>query len=444
MPKRLLVVAPLGLALLCLLSAAAYNLPPIHSRLAWRVERLQTQIKYALNPPEEVVFVPQGFSSEQQAQVDAMLESTMAAIVDATITALIPTPQAPGPSQTPLSTATPSPTPTRPPTPIPEQVVLSGIPHEYEKMNNCGPATLSMNLAYWGWQGDQLVTRAYLRPNTQVDDKNVMLSEMEKYVETQTGLKALVRAGGNLDLLKRLVAAGLPVIVEKGFQPGKESWMGHYALINGYDDGLGRFITQDSYIMPDFPLPYKDLEQRWWRDFNYVYMVVYPPEREADVLAILGPQADEILNFRHALQKADEEIQTLSGRDLFFAWYNRGTNLVALQDYAAAAEAYDQAFALYPALSEKERPWRMLWYQIGPYPAYFHTGRYQDVINLADTTFQWIGQPVLEETFYWRGLAYEALGNQEKAISDLEKAANLNPTSTDAVDHLRRLGVEIP
>jgi tetratricopeptide (TPR) repeat protein len=127
-----------------------------------------------------------------------------------------------------------------------------------------------------------------------------------------------------------------------------------------------------------------------------------------------------------------------------FAWYNRGTNLVALQDYAAAAEAYDQAFAIYPALSEKERPWRMLWYQIGPYEAYYHTGRYQDVINLADTTFQWIGQPVLEETFYWRGLAYEALGNPEKAVSDLEKAANLNPTSTDAMEQLRRLGVEIP
>jgi hypothetical protein len=111
--------------------------------------------------------------------------STMAAIVDATITALVPTPTPPL-SETP---ATPIPststdnqqseiintiTPTLPPTPIPGQVTLSGIPHEYEKMNNCGPATLSMNLAYWGWQGDQLVTRAYLRPNPRWTTRNVM------------------------------------------------------------------------------------------------------------------------------------------------------------------------------------------------------------------------------------------------------------------------------
>ena len=109
---------------------------------------------------------------------------------------------------------------------------------------------------------------------------------------------------------------------------------------------------------------------------------------------------------------------------------------------AAAAAAYDQAFALYPSIPEKDRPWRVLWYQVGPYPAYYQTGRYQDVINLANTTFQWIGQPILEETFYWRGMAYAALDNQEKAIEDLKKAAELNPNSTPALTELRRLGVQ--
>jgi tetratricopeptide (TPR) repeat protein len=262
------------------------------------------------------------------------------------------------------------------------------------------------------------------------------------YIESQTDFKALLRAGGDIDLLKRLIAAGFPVIVEKGFQPGKEYWMGHYALVNGYDDTNSRFITQDSYIMADFPLPYEDLEGRWWRDFNYTYLVIYPPERETEVLGVLGPQADAAYNAQYALEKAIDETSRLSGRDLYFAWYNRGTNLVALQDYEAAALAYDQAFAIYPTIPEKDRPWRMLWYQIGPYPAYYYTGRFQDVINLADTTFQWIGDPVLEETFYWRGMAYSALGNQEKAVEDLKKAAELNSNSTPALSELRRLGVQ--
>jgi hypothetical protein len=72
--------------------------------------------------------------------------------------------------------------------------------------------------------------------------------------------------------------------------------------------------------------------------------------------------------------------------------------LLNLQDYAGAAQAYDSAFALYAALPQDERPWRLLWYQDGPYAAYYHTGRYQDVINLAHSTLINVDKPVLEET----------------------------------------------
>jgi len=50
------------LAILILLGAAAYlvyQLPPVHERLAWRVESVRTKIVYALRPPEKAVFVPQ-------------------------------------------------------------------------------------------------------------------------------------------------------------------------------------------------------------------------------------------------------------------------------------------------------------------------------------------------------------------------------------------------
>ncbi len=439
MLKKLLVLALLATVSFCLLGIVVYNLPPVHDRLAWRVENIRTQIKYTLHPPEQVVFVPQ----QQQEQIDSIVRATLQALQAS------PTPSPSAtlsvPTAGPTSTATPSPTPTIIPTPIPSKVILTGIIHEYETMNNCGPDTLAMNLSYWGWKGDQNVTRKVLRPNKKVDDKNVSPQELVNYVNTQTDFKAILRVGGDIDLLKRLIAAGFPVIVEKGFQPGKEYWMGHYALVNGYDDKRSKFITQDSYIMPDFPVPYADLQDRWWRDFDNLYLVIYPQEREAEVLSILGPnQADPQANFQYAEQKAVDETQTLSGRDLFFAWYNRGTNLLYLKDYTGAAAAYDQAFALYPSIPEHDRPWRLLWYQTGPYEAYYRTGRYQDVINLADTTFAWIGDPVLEETFYWRGMAYLALGNQQQGVSDLQQAASLNPNSTSALEQLHQLGVEAP
>jgi len=436
---RWLIYAVLAVAIACLIGFLVYNLPPIHERLAWRVDNIQAQIYYYLNPPEQAVFIP------QEQQIEAIVQATLQAL---------PATTTPAPSHTPLPSPTvvgatptppPSPTPTLPPTAIPEKATLTGLVHEYQQMNNCGPATLAMALSFWGWQGDQRDTRLFLRPNfATVDDKNVMPAEMVNYIERETGLKALVRMGGAVDLLKRFVAAGFPVLIEKGFQPPKEDWMGHFEVINAYDDTRQRFITQDSYIMADFPLPYDQLTERWWRDFNYVYLVVYPPEREADVLSILGPNADPAYNFQHAAEIAREETATLSGRDLFFAWFNLGTNLLAQGDYPGSAQAYDQAFAMYASLPDAERPWRTLWYQVGPYEAYYQTGRYQDVINLANTTLSFMLQPVLEESFYWRGLAKEKIGDLDGAIADLSKTIELNSNFTPGYTQLERLGIPVP
>jgi tetratricopeptide (TPR) repeat protein len=181
-----------------------------------------------------------------------------------------------------------------------------------------------------------------------------------------------------------------------------------------------------------------------WRSFDYLFMMVYPPEREAEVMAILGPRGDEAYSFQSAAQRALEEIPALQGRDQFFAWFNLGSSRVGLGDYAGAAEAYDQAFAIYQNLSEEQRPYRLMWYQTGPYEAYYAVGRYQDVINLANTTFYWVGQPVLEESYYWRGMAYTALGQNNLAITDFEKAAALNPNYEPPRLELNKAGVATP
>lgn len=212
MRKRYLLLSIAGLVGLCLLAGLAYNLPPIHDRLAWRVDSLRAQIKRFFNPPEEVVFVP-------QEQVDA--------IVNATLTAMAPTATVtPLPALT--QTAVPSPTASLVPTPIPASVSLSGIRHEYQQFNNCAPASLSMVMSYWGWAGSQFETRAYLRPSFETDDKNVNPFEIVDYVEKNTEYDAVWRVGGDLPLLKRLLAAGFPVLIEKGLDPHDDSWLGHY------------------------------------------------------------------------------------------------------------------------------------------------------------------------------------------------------------------------
>ena len=438
MRNRWVVYLLLAVFLLTLTAGFIYNLPPVHERLAWRVASLQTKIRYAISPPAQVVFVPEGAAvtgTSDTAAPDNLTEQTPTPSQP-----ILPTHTQSGPTQTPV----PPPTPTQTPPPLPETVNLVGAVHEYQQLNNCGPATLSTALSYWGWQGDQRDTRAYLRPNyQQVDDKNVSPTEMVAFVESETALNALTRVGGDIELLKRFIAAGFPVVIERGLQQHPSDWMGHYVLLTGYDDARARFISQDSLIMADLPVPYEQIDGSWWRDFNYTYLVVYPPERAVEMLSILGVQAEQSYNFQFAAKKALTETSSLNGRDLFFAWYNLGTNLTHLQDYAGAAEAFDLAFGTYQTIPEENRPWRNLWYQPGPYEAYYHTGRYQDIIRLGNQTLDIVG-PILEETYYWLGMAREAEGDLDKAIYDYQKAYEINPISTPARQELQRLGIEVP
>ncbi len=398
-----------------------------------------SSIKYRLNPPEEVVFVPQKTQLSLEGMVAATLQALTAAVTPTpTQTSTLSAPAAEI-TTTPFPTASPTPTPT----PLPASVALEGITQEFQKWNNCGPATLAMALTYWGWEGDQRDTAPFLKPNDR--DKNVMPYEMADYVTANTGLKALVRSGGDLDTLRRLLAGGFPVVVEKGLYISSEGWMGHYQVVSGYEDAKARFIAQDSYTGPgkNVRVPYADMEN-FWQDFNDIFVVIYPPERETEVLALLGPLADETGAFSVAAARASDQTLTLQGRDLFFAWYDRGTSLSALQDYAGAAVAFDEAFSIYSGLTEKERPWRNIWYQTGPYFAYYYTGRYYDVIDLATKTLQYLSsEPTLEESWVWRARAKAALGDTAGAVEDLRRSLEYHPNFAPSLQALQALGASV-
>jgi hypothetical protein len=427
MMKRVIIftVAILGIILV---SAYIYKLPPVYDRLGWRVESLKADVIYALNPPEQVIFVPKS-SGKMTTPSPSVLTVTRTPTPTISLTRVEAT-------DTPIPSATITPTPTS----IPAHALLNGFTHAYQMWNNCGPANLATGLSYWGWEGDQRDTAAYLKPNDR--DKNVMPYEMEAFVKEETDLSVIVRVGGDLDLLKAFISAGIPVIVEKGFEGTEfDGWMGHYEVINGYDDAKKEFYVQDSYKGPDYAVSYEDMQEQW-RAFNFLYIIPYSLKSEAQVMDILDLQANAHFNYRHAAQIAAEETETLSGRDLFFAFYNLGSSLIFLNDYGAAAVAYDAAFANYPSIPEKERPWRLLWYSTGPYFAYYYTGRYDDVIELATTTLQVMAEPILEESYYWRAKAKLALSDNDGAIEDFKKSLEVHPDFGPSVDELLRLGIE--
>ncbi len=218
--------------------------------------------------------------------------------------------------------------------------------------------------------------------------------------------------------------------------------MGHYVLLTGYDDERSRFITQDSLVGSDLPLDYVEFMQGW-RAFNNTYVVAYPSERQAEIASLVEP-ADQPDSYRLAAERAQTEVETFSGEsevvDRFFSLYNLGASLTALEEYSAAALAFDQAFSVYATIPEENRPWRIVWYRPEPLEAYYQTGRYQDVISLGNQALDSAGGPLLEEAFYWLGRAREATGDLEKALYDYRKAVEINPNSTAAQDELERLG----
>ena len=423
-----------------LLLIGIYYLPPVHSRLAWRIDSLRAQIRYLIKPPDEAVFLP-----TQQSAIQTVVAETMYAA--------LATPTPPEATSTPQPGPTPKPTLTS--TPLPATVMLSGVNYEHQhgRLNYCGPANFSMALTFWGWDGNRDVIGKAVKPSDK--DKNVMPYELQDYItDNVPGVTSIIRNGGDIELLKRLVSNGFPVVVEKGIYEldinGKYGWMGHYAFVTGYDDASQMIIYQDTYQPEGAPrgenrkIEYETFIEGW-RAFDYVFVVVYPVEKQNDVLALLGPLADEETANRRALEIARAESQSLTGIDRFFAWFNAGTSHVALFEYADAAIAYDYAFSLYADLDANNavRPYRMMWYQTGPYKAYYYNNRFSDVISLADTTLNdTIAEPVLEESLYWRGRAYYMAGKTDLAVKDYRAALKVHPKWAPATQALQDLGLQ--
>ena len=410
------LLVSLAAILLCSLLAGGVL---FREQLSFRLRGAWSRIYQKLNPPQEQLFLPS--TATPGAPAEATASPT-----------LQPTPTL-GETATPAPSLTPSPSPTA----LPAVIKLQGVKHEYQGWNNCGPATLAMALSVWGWDGDQWDTGDWLKPHRR--DKNVSPEEIVAYVETQTSARALWRVGGDLDVLRRLLAAGYPVLVERGLIWQDEGWLGHYQLLTGYDDSRERFLTQDSLIMADFPVPYDELALDW-RSFNYVFIVIYAQEYEADLMHTLGDLADPAAAVKRAQTFATAETASLSGREAYFAWYNLGSTLALQERYPEAAAAFDQAFLVYAGLDPNTRPWRLTWYMHGAFPAYYFSGRHHDVIDLATKAINTTSEPGLEESWMWRGRARAALGETDAAIADFRKALEWHAGYAPALAELEKLG----
>lgn len=374
---------------------AVYRIPRVQEALAWRIEKFALYAKNTIDPP---------------GPVPTALPVTPRPTVPATATALA--------TETVAVQATPSPTLV----PLPAQASLPSPEYEKQTPNNCGPATLSMALHMYGWEGNQTNISDLIKPVT--GDRNVNPEELRYYVRTQAGwLNLEYRVGGSIETLKRLMAANYPVIVESvtsldpndALGPTDDLWAAHYLLLTGYDDSTQSFTIQDSYHGPDLQISYAQLEKEW-EPFNNLYLVIYFPQFEDEMKALLGPNWDTDENRRMALSASEQAVAT-DPTDAF-AWFNLGSNLVYFDRYEEAAQAYDKA-------REIGLPLRMFRYQFGPFLAYFHSGRNDDLLVLTD--YARGVTEMSEETWLWYGYGLYRKGDNAGALKAWQKADSINP-----------------
>jgi tetratricopeptide (TPR) repeat protein len=396
------------LAVLVILTASAlifYQLPPVNERLSWRVESARTYMRKVFNPIEAMP------TALPRPDVALVTREVATALPTATPKVLLP------------SALPPTPTPTDPPPP--ETVTLPSPAWEKQDMNNCGPAALAMYLRTFGWEGDQKTITEVIKPYR--DDRNVNVEELAYYVRTQAGwLQIQYRVGGDLELLKRLLAAGLPVMIEESFffeedyWPEDDHWAAHYQLLTGYDEKEGVFIGQDSFHGPDQRIDYEKLDE-YWQSFNRVYIMIYPPDKEATIKKILGDNWDPDLNRQNALEVSQAETQAQPKNA--YAWFNLGSNLVYFDRNGVAASAYDTArqLGLYQ---------RMLRYQFGPFFAYFHAGMTSELLTVTEYALE--RTPNSEEALLWHGWALYRMGKKLEAAADWQKALENHPGYQDA------------
>ncbi len=168
----------------------------------------------------------------------------------------------------------------------PAHVLLDPVGRVWQTLNNCGPASVSMVLAYYGHPVTQAAAQTVLRPDP--EQWGMLPGAVPPYV-VQFGLDARILDHGTDDDVKALLDKSVPVIVAQWLS--EDNPLPHYRVVVGYDDAKGVFIVNDGDLGFGRDISYKDFDGLW-DVYNNLYLPIYPHADAAEVQSILGSQWD--------------------------------------------------------------------------------------------------------------------------------------------------------
>ena len=165
--------------------------------------------------------------------------------------------------------------------PSPTETSLGPLINVLQTLDNCGPAAVATVLRYYGLTHSQAELKPILRANNPVGMGEYAVQPYAASI----GLRTWTTPGGTPALLKALVRAKLPAIVEQAISDDDPDL--HYRVVQAYDDGLGQFITSDPLLGPRHAISYAEFDRLWATRSNYL-MVMYPLDKEPRLVAALN------------------------------------------------------------------------------------------------------------------------------------------------------------
>ncbi len=309
-----------------------------------------------------------------------------------------------------------------------EQKILPTNYHVFQSFNNCGPASLSMALRFYGIEKSQTELGQSLRPYQVAggdnDDKSVTLEELAEKSK-EFGFIPYHRPNGDIEKVKLFITYDMPVITRTWLKPDDD--IGHYRVIKGYDETTGEFIQDDSLQNKNLRYTYAQFNEIWGK-FNYEYLILVPEDKKEIADAILGDDTNFESAWQNAVKNAEKELQSnpnnITARfNLSVAYYNTG-------EYQKSVDEFEKI--------ENQLTFRALWYQIEPIEAYYELGNYDRVFEITDKILNNQNR-AFSELYVIRGNIYKQKGQLDLAKSEYEKAVLYNQNLQSAKDALESI-----
>lgn len=316
-----------------------------------------------------------------------------------------------------------SPTPT-----LPSSKVLSTSYHIFQSFNNCGPASLSMALRFYGITVSQETLGQALRPyqvaNGDNDDKSVTLDEIAQKAE-EYGFTPYHRSNGTIELMEHFIAQDIPVITRTWLHKNED--IGHYRVVKGYDRTTNQIVQDDSFENKNIWFSYDEFNEIWSK-FNYEYVVLIPKGKEIIAKEIMGENFDEKKSWENAVVSITKEIK--ENPEDIYNYFNLSVALYHTKDYAGSINNYEKV--------ADRLPFRTLWYQIEPIKSYYESGNYEKVLSLTEHILSNQNR-AFSELYILRGNIYMKQKNLQLAKAEYEKAVYYNKNLKEAQDALASL-----